>query len=298
MLRRDSAQATRRQRLSENPDPTAPSGNFSYSSGRHKQAEAAPPSEKLGHFWLQRIGLLVFLVAATASAVNILSLAPSARVLPLSTSDSQSFLRPTATYETAADQLLKSSVWNHTKVTVDAAGISQQLLQQFPELSSVSLTVPLLAHRPLIYVQPSQPALVLNASDGAYVLDTTGKALIKLGGATQVSKSLPSLTDQSGLRVQLNHQALPADSVKFIQIILAELSAKQYTASSLVLPPASSEVDVHLAGQPFFVKFNLESSDPRGEAGAFLATITNLKKQNITPAQYVDVRVDGRAYYQ
>jgi hypothetical protein len=64
------------------------------------------------------------------------------------------------------------------------------------------------------------------------------------------------------------------------------------------LPPAASELDVQLNGRPYFVKFNLQSNNPRGEAGTFLATIAQLSRQNIVPGHYVDVRVDGRAYYQ
>jgi hypothetical protein len=70
------------------------------------------------------------------------------------------------------------------------------------------------------------------------------------------------------------------------------------SVGSMILPAGTSELDVHLAGQPYFVKFNLNNNDPRQQAGTFLAAIANLQKNHITPAQYIDVRVDGRAYYQ
>jgi hypothetical protein len=91
---------------------------------------------------------------------------------------------------------------------------------------------------------------------------------------------------------------LPAASVGFIQTVIAQLAAKQFVVSGMTLPAAASELDAQLAGQPYFVKFNLESDNPRGEVGTFLATIAQLRRQNIVPAKYVDVRVDGRAYYQ
>jgi hypothetical protein len=65
----------------------------------------------------------------------------------------------------------------------------------------------------------------------------------------------------------------------------------------MVLPVQTNELDVNLAGQSYFVKFDLQENDPRQQAGTFLATIASLKSQNITPTKYVDVRVDGRAYY-
>jgi hypothetical protein len=122
-----------------------------------------------------------------------------------------------------------------------------------------------------------------------------------LGGQSAVTLNhpgLPVVVDQSGLSVKVNHPVLTADNVSFVQIVAAELAAKQYTISAMSLPATSSELDVQLAGQPYFVKFNLQTNDAREQAGTFLATINQLHSQNITPAKYVDVRVDGRAYYQ
>jgi hypothetical protein len=66
----------------------------------------------------------------------------------------------------------------------------------------------------------------------------------------------------------------------------------------MTLPPATSELDVRVAGQPYFIKFNLQSGDARQQAGTFLATQSHLQSQNIVPSTYIDVRVDGRSYYK
>jgi cell division septal protein FtsQ len=307
-LRRAALPQTRRQKLRADDLAKAPS-TFSYRSsrsdqerdtGRQAQREPAKPSSnRLGHFWLQRFGLVVLLLALIASAANVLTLSTSAKVVPLVTTGSRPFLQAIQIYEAAVSQQLKGSIWNHNKITVDTSGLSRQLLNRFPELNSVSVTVPLLAHRLLVYVQPAQPALVLVTSNGSFVIDTTGKALVSGGSPAVLNQpQLPLLTDQSGLRLQPNHQALPAASVSFVQTVLAQLAARQFAVSSMTLPAAASELDVQLAGQPYFVKFNLESNNPRGEAGTFLATIAQLRRQNTVPAKYIDVRVDGRAYYQ
>jgi hypothetical protein len=307
-LRRSVLPQTRRQKLRAD-DLAKPPSTFSYrasrseqerGTGRQAQREPArPASNRFGHFWLQRFGLVILLLALIASAANVLTLSTSAKVVSLAADGNHSFLRPTEVYENAASQQLKRSIWNHNKITVDTAKLSQQLLSQFPELSSVSVTVPLLAHRPLVYIQPAQPALILVADNGSFVIDTTGKALAG-GGSPAVlhQPQLPLLTDQSGLRLQPNHQALPAASVGFVQAVIAQLAARQFAVSGMTLPAAASELDVQLAGQPYFVKFNLESDNPRGESGTFLATIAQLRKQNTVPVKYIDVRVDGRAYYQ
>ena len=79
---------------------------------------------------------------------------------------------------------------------------------------------------------------------------------------------------------------------------MAQLTAKQYTISALTLPAGTSELDASLSGLPYIVKFNLQATNARQQVGTFLATAGRLSSQHITPAKYVDVRVDGRAYYQ
>lgn len=294
LYRSKSRTARRRPLLSGDPAPRQPS----MPSVEPPRAPVAT-RESTGHSWLQRSGLVIVSLAILASAVNALTLSPDVKIVPLSVAGKDSLLRPAADYQAAADRELSSSVWSRNKVTVNTAGLSSYLLSRFPELSSASVTLPLVAHRPIVYLASAQPVLILVTNDGSFVIDSTGKAVIGAPNPSALNRAdLPQLTDQSGLRIQSAHQALPATSVGFIQVVMAQLAAKQFKVSGMTLPPAASELDVHLRGQPYFIKFNLENDQPREQAGAFLATANLLRHQNITPSQYIDVRVPGRAYYK
>lgn len=308
-LRRKPPQLSNSRRQRPDSDlPRSPS-KFAYRAsrsdgelniGRNTAGETIKSTHAtLRRFLLQRFGLLVLLVALVISAVNILSLSTEVRVMPLVSGTSASFLHDKSQYQAAASQLVASSIWNHNKLTIDTAHINQQLLSQFPELSSASITLPLLSKRPIVYLQVTEPILILATRDGSFVLDGKGKALLLTGNlSSSVRLSLPVVTDQSGLRVRLNHQALTTDDVSFIQTVSSQLAAKQQTIVSMVLPTASSELDVRVSAQPYAIKFNLQSANAREQVGTFLATQAKLKSQNITPSQYIDVRVNGRAYYK
>lgn len=246
----------------------------------------------------RRVGVLALGLAIIISVINVLSVSPHAKIEPLTSSTAGSpLLRSQTEYQAAADKLLASSIWNRNKITIDTAGISRQMTAQFPELASASVTLPLAAHRPTVYVQPAQASLVVAADNGAFVIDQNGRALMPSANLP-TAHNLPQIVDQSGLHIQSGHQVLTTDNVSFIQIVLAELTAKHVGVSSMVLPAASRELDVYIAGQPYFVKFNLANNDARQQAGTYLATAAELGRQHVTPAHYVDVRVDGRAYYQ
>jgi hypothetical protein len=54
---------------------------------------------------------------------------------------------------------------------------------------------------------------------------------------------------------------------------------------------------MHINGAGYFVKFNLHG-DAREEAGSYLAVKDYLASNQKTPGEYVDVRVENRAYYK
>jgi hypothetical protein len=307
MFGRGKQPPTSRRRLQRDAEPEQQRPKFSYRSkrsetvlntGRQLQRDLAPKVRHGFNFWLQRFGLFILLIVAIVSLANILTLSATPKILPLNGQKS-SFLRNLDEYQSAGHEFLATSFLNRNKITVNSDKISSQMLARFPELYSASVTVPLLAHRPIIYVQSAKPVVIIVARNGAFVVGNTGKALIRGNDAAALGKyQVPVLTDQSGLKLKVDRQALSAKDVNFIQTIVAQLAAKQFTVAAMTLPAGTSELDVQLAGQPYTVKFNLQSDKARQEAGTFLSTIASLKKQNITPTKYVDVRVDGRAYYQ
>lgn len=306
-FKRRPPEPTGRRRLASNAESERIDKKFSYRSrrsetvlntGRQLQRDLAPRVKHGVNFWLQRFGLFILLVVVIVSIFNALTLSANPKVLPLNGSKG-SFLRDLSDYQAAGHDFIASSFWNRNKVTVNTSKISQQLLDRFPELSGASVTVPLVANRPIIYVQSAQPVVIVVARNGAFVVGNTGKALLRANDAAALQKyKVPTVTDQSGLKLQVDRQALPVKNVQFIQTVITQLGAKQYSIASMTLPASASELDVQIAGQPYIVKFNLESDKARQQAGTFIATIEYLKKQNAVPAKYIDVRVDGRAYYQ
>ncbi|MDB5185360.1 MAG: hypothetical protein JWN38_1168 [Candidatus Saccharibacteria bacterium] len=227
------------------------------------------------------------------------SLTTNPKVIVQDSSGSQAVLRGSSDYQRAAQQLIDSSILNKNKVTIDTTAISSQLQAQFPELASVQLVLPFIGRQPTLYLRADDPVLILGTSTGSFALDRNGTALATGAQLAQLSSlKLPLVTDESGITVKLHAQALTASNVSFIRNIISQLALKSMPVATLTLPAGVSELDVRLTGQPYLIKFNLMTNTARQQAGTFLAVIQRLKEQGITPAEYVDVRVDGRAYYK
>ncbi len=274
--------------------------NDSALMGRNILRKALDPKQtkRAVRYWAQRSGAVLLVLAFIAGGINLLWLSTDARVLPLD-STQPALVRPMAAYQQAADTLLGRSFWNHNKITIDTGAVTAGLKQQFPELSVVSVTLPLLGQRPIIYVASAGPELALVTSDGStYVIDSNGRAIGTADAARIASLHLTLVRDQSGAPIHVGQLALSASSVSFMHTVLYQIGQKHLSLSAFVLPVATSELDMYLNGSPYFVKFNLANDSALQQVGTFLAAKHTLEGRAVTPSQYIDVRIDGRVYYK
>jgi|SRR3989344_856186 len=273
---------------------------FSY-YGQHRSKQSRRPSQVLN----KRIGLrpwwhfvpsIISITAITISLVYMLGLSANPKVI--SQGNSSLLLHPIGDYQKAAQQQFESSWLNRSKITVNTSAIAGQLKDKFPELADVSITLPLIGRRPVVYILPSPLELVLKTQSGNFVINHQGKAVLDLGRRIPTSsQTLPIVTDQSGLDVKVGQTAIPASYVDFTSTVLQQLRAKQFLVDSIVLPARSFELDVRLRGQLYTIKMNLQN-DATQQIGTFLAAEQKLTQSDQIPADYFDVRVPGRIYYK
>ncbi len=212
--------------------------------------------------------------------------------------DNAFFLQDTASYQLTVKKKLDSSWRNTNKVTVDASGIEQSLMDAYPELGRVSVTKPLLGRYLRVVIYPVKPSFILTTLESqAFLLDDSGRALVSVSQIKDSGElSVPTVDDASGVPVALGSQALPKQTVSFITSVVRLLEADSTEISNITLPRVANELHVRTDGNPYFVKFSLQD-DPTQQTGTFLAAKNRLQKNKVIPKQYIDVRVPERAYY-
>lgn len=244
--------------------------------------------------------MVVLTIVGTALVLNSLILNRDPEILPLAdTRGRQLLLRSHETYYEAIRRVLGGSLTNLTKLTVDTKDVALAIQKQFPELEAVSVAFPVVGHQPTVYLQPAEPVLLLKSADGGlFVLGTSGRVLADAAPLARLKKlALPVVEDQSGLQIAPGSTVLPSDNISFITEVVGQLRAKRLTVTGLTLPRGTSELDVRIKGEAYFIKFNLRGN-ARAEAGAFLAVKKHLERENKTPRSYIDVRVENKAYYR
>lgn len=248
-------------------------------------------------FWHKLPSYLV-IASIIVSAGFFLSIDTNPKIVTLESRSDSSLLREKQAYQIEAQKILSKSLLNRSKVTIDTTNFNNQMKLKFPELSEVSVILPLAGRRPIVEVTAKHPVLVLKTGYTQYLLDSRGTAIMNKAEAIGIdSFKLLAVTDQNTNKVSIGKRALTENDVVFITTVVEQLSSKQISLDSAELPQIPAELHVRIKGQSYYVKFNLYG-DGKVQAGAFLAVKQKLDTDNISPAEYVDVRIEERVFYK
>jgi hypothetical protein len=261
---------------------------------RQLQTQASPEQKHSTRTWLSGWAFWVLLIVVIACAGKVLLLSNNPKIVVVGkTPVTATYMQSNDVYAAAAQKILATSVTSRSKLTIDPNGVAEALKQQFPELLDVSMSIPLVSNRPVLYLQPAAPTLVLETAKGNYALSKTGVVLSRLHS---LPAGVPLVVDQSGLTPQSGRQVLPSGTVTFATTVAYQFAAKHLAVSAFALPANTSyELDARLEGQTYAIRFNLQA-DALTQSGAVLATLHQLGE--VVPSQYLDVRVPGKVYYK
>lgn len=239
---------------------------------------------------------VIALLAILISIIYASTITPNPRLVLLGQGDSANLLRDKQQYTMAAQEILQGNLLNRSKITIDSQGLSKQMRQRFPELSDVAITLPLMGRRPVVEVVAAQPVLRLSSQGETYLLDETGRALIRQkDAAALVQAKLYEVKDQSNIGVSLGKGVLPKDTVAFITTFTKYATSAGLTPTEIILPTRASEVQLRYKEISYYVKASV-LTDPRLAVGQFLAVKNRLSKDGNKPTEYVDVRVEEKVY--
>lgn len=275
---------------------------FSYHSNRSAPDSArgryeVPADKRAGFERLKHMPTLIagIVIVGTLLYASLVSSQP--RVQVLASDAGQSLQRPNGTYAEFITKQLGGSAFNKSKLTFDAEPLVAALQKEFPEVDTAIVTLPLIGHRPIVKIAVSSPAFVLATSHGAYYVSDKGMPLVKVSDVAKQPRGVPTVTDETNLPIEPGKQVLPSDTVMFIAQLLAYLSSTKTPYDTVTLPLEANEVRVRPTGASYYVRFNV-SGNARVQVGTYLATQHRLEEGRDHPKEYIDVRVEERAYYK
>lgn len=301
-MRHKGRQSRQRQDIAS---PRKDNPVFSYSSKRSASERTsgrkdAPEIVRAGakpSIW-HRVPSWLAMIAIIISVGYLLTLTTTPRIIAASTGSADGLLRGSAVYKEAATTILSSSPLNRLKFTINTSGFEQAMKTEFPELSQASITLPLIGRQPVVQLEASQPVILIRSDGKTFALDSGGKAIISASDLSNLNRrQLPTIIDQSNVPVSLGKGMLTASEVTFITTLNAQLVAQKLPVDSYTLPPVANELQMRLKGLPYYVRFDMEN-DPKQSAGTYIALKKKLDGDGTVPSEYIDLRIDERAYYK
>jgi hypothetical protein len=244
--------------------------------------------------WLKALPIIVSVIVILGSLLYATTLTSTPRIVVLEGSSSK-VLRDVDYYEKEFTRIFGESFFNHSKLTINTVVLAHQIEREYPELENVSVTLPLIGRRPVVQLKAKQPAFILVGKNGSFLIDARGQAIARTQDVTITGLGLTIVTDEGGLEIEAGKVILPQNHVDFITTLLYQLKSKQISVQSVTLPPISNEVHVRLQTKQYFIKFNLQGSAIE-QAGTLMAIQERLDAEGVTTAEYIDVRVEDRAY--
>ena len=298
MFKKKTKIQPRNVQSSDRPSSPVFSYYSSRSGGESVRGRYEPPAshrkglERLKHL---PTTLAIIVILACVAYASVLDNQP--RILISASSTGKPLQRPTKVYEDYIAQQLSGSVTNRSKLTFNSQPVVASLQKKFPEVANAIVTIPLVGHRPVVRIAVSSPAFILASTSGAYYVSADGLPLVKVSEVENPLSNILTVTDETNLPITVGKQILPTDTVTFISAVIKQLQATGTSVQSVTLPLEVNELQVRISGQPYAVRYNT-LGDARIQTGTFLAVKKRLEGNREVPKEYIDVRVEERAYYK
>ncbi len=138
-----------------------------------------------------------------------------------------------------------------------------------------------------------QPSLNWKTNNLTYLLDSDGTVIGQSRGEYTM---LPVVTDSSNLPVKTGDRVAPAVFVQFCTEIARQLPGRGIKVGEMVVPETTSEVHVR-TDKGFVLKFDT-TRPAANELADLKAVQTELARTGKTAKEYIDLRIERKAYYK
>ena len=200
-------------------------------------------------------------------------------------------------YRASVQAAIERTLLNRSKVTFDYSGVSDELKQKHPEISSVGISFALFGDQPVVSLNFYEPSVIATSRGKDWIVDTRGVAVTELN-TEQLQKRYQTtlrIRDDIGLIQKPGDALLTADDIRFIRHAKALFEEKGKEVEVTTLPNNPREVVFRLKSNSYGIRLSLDQ-DVRQQVGAALAAIDTLGGQ--IPQEYIDVRPGEKVYWR
>jgi len=197
----------------------------------------------------------------------------------------------TADIQASAMNLLKHNLLQQSLLTINDGALENDLMKADPMIKTVTVRRSW-PHGLVVTATLKEPAIGWASGDQVYLIDKDGTAI----GIMPAGATYPVIYDGSNLPVAIGQRVMTSHLAGYMQALPAALTAAGVTPTRYEVKDTT--LDLYVTTNKGY-KLILDTSRPIEDTTANLkAVLASLAAQKRTPAQYIDLRVPDKAYYQ
>lgn len=185
--------------------------------------------------------------------------------------------------------LLDKSTQQDNNLTLNTGKLASDLLALDPQIKAAEIHR-LWPHGVSVIVTQKQPALAWSTGNQNYLLDRDGTII----GSLASGSLLPVVVDGSNLPVTKGQRVVTANFVSFCTELLANLPSTGLSSTGLRVQDTTFDLYV-TTNKGYQLIF--DTTRPAADEVADLTTVLKTMAGKV-PAQYIDMRIAGKAYYK
>lgn len=184
---------------------------------------------------------------------------------------------------------------------VDAEAAKAAMLAAYPEIERINLSSSLFSKTAKADIRFREPVFTWKDASGTpQFVDQHGVLFSKnLNPAVNADK-LIAIEDQSGVVLEAGSSVLTEQLVQFVGQLYSKVPSLYGEGSrveQVIIPKSTREVHLKVKDVPYIIKFN-STRNIDEQVGELNTLLSHLRASNITPAQYIDLRVAHKAFYK
>ena len=198
-----------------------------------------------------------------------------------------------APYEQSISKYLAINPAQRLRFSLDTSALSSYVATEHPEVENLSLTgVPGLAQSNMS-ITFRTPVAGWRMDNRQYYVDDKGVVFEK----NYYDAPSVQIVDESGVDLQQGSATVGTRLLGFLGQIVSEAQGRGYTVTQAVLPAEKTrQVDIYVSGVATRVKLSVDRG--AGEQIEDMDRSLDYLQSRGTTAEYIDVRVSGRAAYK
>lgn len=192
-----------------------------------------------------------------------------------------------------AEEGIKQQWFGSNIILVQTGSIKSYLQENEPAIKQASVSRSG-NHTLKVVIQERQPTLNWRSGNSLHLLDADGTVIGPSQGAYE--KTLPTIIDGSSLPVEEGRRVAPAAFIVFASQLSAQLPSIGVGVVAITVPETTSELMVK-TDKGYTLKFDT-TRPVAGELADLQAVLKEIERSKKTPKEYIDLRIENKAYYK